>query len=85
MKGVNKRVVEIVEPQNEYIERVIVFLRQNNGDIKVSKGRSEAEKYVSGLVCWKRKFLPAFQPWMKTALLLGAGALLVGLGFFLFL
>ena len=28
MKGVNKRVIEINEPDSEYIEKVLVFLRQ---------------------------------------------------------
>ena len=84
MKGVNKRVVEIVEPQNEYIERVIVFLRQNNGDVKVAKSRSEAEKYVSGLVCWKRRVLPPLRPWMKAALAVGAGLLIAAALIFFF-
>ena len=79
MKGVNKRVVEIVEPQNEYIERVIVFLRQNNGDIKVAKGRSEAEKYVSSLVCWRRKLFPKGGIALRIALIAGIGLALSGM------
>ena len=56
MKGVTKRVVEIVEPQNEYIERVLVFLRSDCADMRVTQKKAEAEKYVSGLVCYKRSF-----------------------------
>ena len=54
MKGVNKRVIEINEPDSEYIEKVLVFLRQKDGRVNVARARQEAEGYVSTLVCWRR-------------------------------
>ena len=43
MKGVNKRVIEINEPDSEYIEKVLVFLRQKDGRVNVARARQEAE------------------------------------------
>ena len=74
MKGVNKRVVEIAEPDSEYIERVLVFLRPQSGSVRVARQRAEAERYASGLVAWKR----SIQPFSRTAALVLAGAAAVG-------
>ena len=52
MKGVNKRIIEIEEPDNEYIEKVQVFLRKD-GKVKLAQGREEAQKYATGIVCTK--------------------------------
>lgn len=52
MKGVNKKVIEINEPESEYIEKVLVFLRQKDGHVNVARARQEAEGYVNTLVCW---------------------------------
>lgn len=56
MKGVNKHVVEIIEPQNEYIERVVVYLRQDKGDVGIALAQKEAEDYAHSIVCWRRGF-----------------------------
>ncbi len=74
MKGVNKRVVEIAEPDSEYIERVLVFLRPQSGAVRVARQRAEAEEYASGLVAWKRS-IGAFS---RTAVLALAGAAALG-------
>ncbi len=64
MKGVNKHVVEILEPQHEYIERVVVFLRQDKDNITTAEAQSEAENYVKKLVQWRRRpFKKALRPW----------------------
>ena len=44
MKGVNKCVVEIVEPESRAVQ--------------VGCQQEAAEKYVSGLVSWRRSILP---------------------------
>lgn len=74
MKGVNRRVVEIAEPDSEYIERVLVFLRPQSGAVRVARQRAEAERYASGLVAWKR----ALTPLSRTGALVLAGAALLG-------
>ena len=63
MKGVNRRVVEIAEPDSEYIERVLVFLRPQSGAVRVARQRAEAERYASGIVAWKRSLAPRFWCW----------------------
>lgn len=55
MKGVSKNVVEIVEPKNEYIERVLVFLRPDVLKMHVGHEQEEAEKYAANLVCTKKR------------------------------
>ena len=58
IKGISKRVIEITEPQHAYIERVFVVLRSDAPAVRVGTRRSEAEKYVAGLMCWRRAFVP---------------------------
>ena len=48
MKGVNKCVVEIVEPQDESIERVLVFFKPESRAVQLGCQQDAAEKYVSG-------------------------------------
>lgn len=57
MKGVNKYVVEIVETQNEDIERVLVFLKPDGQAVRLGQGQQAAEKYAMGLVTWRRRLL----------------------------
>ncbi|MEG0803448.1 MAG: hypothetical protein RSF90_00690 [Pygmaiobacter sp.] len=84
MKGVNKRIIEIEEPENEYIEKVQVFLRQD-GNVRLAKSREEAQKYASGIVCWRHRMLPPNlrRPLMILASLLGLAALVAVVIFFL--
>lgn len=74
VKGVNRRVVEIAEPDSEYIERVLVFLRPQSGAVRVARQRAEAERYASGIVAWKRSLAPL----SRGAVLVLAGAAVLG-------
>lgn len=76
MKGVSKRVIEITEPQNECIERVLVFLRADCASMRVAQKQAEAEKYVSGLVCYRRRLLPKNEKLVRTVSLALAGTAL---------
>lgn len=84
MKGINKRIIEIEEPENEYIEKVQVFLRQD-GNVRLAKSKEEAQKYASGIVCWKHSMLPSQlrKPAVLWSLALGVTALVVLVAFFL--
>lgn len=84
MKGINKRIIEIEEPENEYIEKVQVFLRQD-GNVRLAKSKEEAQKYASGIVCWKHSVLPPQlrKPAVLWSLALGVTALVVLVAFFL--
>ncbi|MEG0178078.1 MAG: hypothetical protein RR654_00860 [Oscillospiraceae bacterium] len=54
MKGTNKNIIEITDTDNEFIERVIVFMKPNCGKITIANRLLEANKYVSGLVTVSR-------------------------------
>ena len=43
IKGVNHRVVEVIDTQNEYFERIIFFVKPEYGDIGESKIREKAK------------------------------------------
>lgn len=64
VKGVNKCVVEIVEPQDESIERVLVFFKPDSRAVQLGRQQDAAEQYVSGLVSWRRKWSLSGQ-WLR--------------------
>ncbi len=57
IKGVNKRIIEIINPNDEYFEKVVIFLSP-----KVDKNlqviNSRALEYVDNLCVKKRKRKP---------------------------
>ncbi|MEG1944125.1 MAG: hypothetical protein RR058_01710 [Oscillospiraceae bacterium] len=59
MKGVSKKVIEIVDADNEYIERVLVFLKPGTKDVRIRSGSECAKNYVSTLTCEKKKISTA--------------------------
>ena len=71
MRGINHRVVELHPENSEWIETVWVVLRPGAGQVHLAESRQEAERFVNGLVCWKRRTLAA--GW-ETALLAGLAA-----------
>ena len=84
MKGVNKRVIEINRPESEYIEKVLIFLRQKDGHVHIAQARQEAEGYLDNLVSWHR--FPLRLPERRYLILGGAllaAAVVVGLIVFL--
>ena len=83
MKGVNKCVVEIVEPQDESIERVLVFFKPESRAVQLGCQQDAAEKYVSGLVSWRRSILP-LGPGARAALWAAAATAAAVLLWFLF-
>ncbi len=48
MKGLNKRIIEIIEPENEMIDRVIVVLKPGIGRLTVEK-KAEISAFVGRL------------------------------------
>jgi hypothetical protein len=79
LKGVNKRVVEVVDIENEYFEKAILFLRAGRPDSDENTLRQRAGEYVRTI-----KYRPRRGFAWKKALLLGvvvAGALLLAAGF----
>lgn len=73
MKGLNKRIIEITDPESETIDRVIVVLKPGLGRLTTEK-RAEITAYVAGLRPRARG--------KKTVLIaVGAAALLAALFF----
>ena len=58
MKGVNTGGVEIVEPQDESIERVLVFFKPESRAVHEGGQQQAAAKYVAGRVAWRRRIVP---------------------------
>lgn len=76
MKGVSRCVVEIVEPQDESIERVLIFLKPDSKAVRLGRGRDAAEKYAAGLISWRSSLFSA----RARAWLIGAAAVLAAGG-----
>ncbi len=76
IKGTSKKIIEILNPEHEYIEKVLVILKADSPSVKISTKKKQAEKYVEGLVCWKKSILPfSLRPTpKKTALFIIAAA-----------
>ncbi len=83
VKGIKKCVVEILEPKDESIERVLVIFKPESGPVREGKQRQAAEKYVSGLVSWHASPLPAWLSW-RTAGIAGAAAAVLAALWFVF-
>ncbi len=61
IKGTSKKIIEILNPDQEYIEKVLVVLKADSPNVKISTKKIQAEKYVSGLVCWRKTWWPFSQ------------------------
>lgn len=72
MKGVNKSVVEIWEPQDENIERVLVFFKPNSEANNVEHRCEAAQKYASQLVSRRHAPVSAWPPVLWACLTLAA-------------
>lgn len=49
VRGVNKKVVEVVDVEHEYFEKVILFIRDDKQEREEKLLRQEAGKYISGM------------------------------------
>lgn len=49
LKGINKRVVEVVDIENEYFEKAILFLRAGRPDSDEGLLRQRAGEYVRAI------------------------------------
>ena len=76
LKGVNKRVVEVVDIENEYFEKAILFLRAGRPDSDENILRQRAGEYVRTIKYRPRRGFP----WKKALLLGLAAAVVLGMG-----
>ena len=82
LKGVNKKVVEVIDPDNEFFERAILFIKNEEQQKDERLLRQKAADYLRGI-----RYRPRtpFQPGnfalmlFKLGLAAALGALLAGL------
>lgn len=72
LKGVNKRVVEIVEPENEFFERAILFVKAEKQQHGEDALRENAQQYLGSLHWQPRR--PGLRLWALRLLPWGAAA-----------
>ncbi len=84
VKAVSKKIIEINEPEHEYIEKIYVILKPKSPQVSITKRKSEAQQYVSNLVCWRRTLLP-FNKKIRLALLFMAIILVASVFLYLIL
>ena len=45
IKGVNKQILEITNPESEYFEKIIFFVRSGSADMDDARLKAEAERF----------------------------------------
>ena len=81
MKGVNKRVIEISQPDEELIEKILVFIKPGVGDVSIKAKRDCAESIVAGMRIEKK----TYGRFIAGALILLSAVLALLLCFFVFM
>ncbi len=81
LKGVNKRVVEVVDIESEYFEKAILFLRAGRPDTDEGALRRRAGEYVRTIrprqgFSWKKLLIAGVLAAGVTLIALGLGGLL---------
>ena len=61
VKGVNKRIVEINNTQNNYFEKAILFVRSEKADSPQKELSDEAYSYLNSLYAQKKKTIKLSQ------------------------
>lgn len=82
LKGVNRHIVEINNPQNEYFEKAILYIKQEKLDIPPHEISAEAREYLASLGVGKKTRLPptfAAKLFVGGAAIAGAGAIVIGI------
>ena len=63
LKGINKRVVEVVDIENEYFEKAILFLRAGRPDSDEGLLRQRAGEYVRAIKYRPRREFAGRRGW----------------------
>lgn len=50
LKGVNKQIIEIKCPESEHFEKILLFMKTENGSVPVAQLGAEIYEYYSNLV-----------------------------------
>ena len=66
LKGVNKRVVEIICTDNEYFEKAVLYVKADKPDISSARLEAEAREFMEGIAPRRRP--EAVPLWLKISL-----------------
>lgn len=54
MRGINKRIIEITDTENEAIEKIFIIIKPGAKHVHLAQQKAEAEKYSSAIVSYRR-------------------------------
>ena len=80
IKGVNKRVVEIICTDNEFFEKAVLYVKSDKPDVSSSRLEAEARDFMEGIA--PRRPADVVPLWLKLAV---AAALTVLLALLVYL
>lgn len=60
IKGVNKRVVEIISTNHEYFEKAVLFVKADKSCVPEERITQEAREYLNRIIPEKRKVTAPF-------------------------
>lgn len=89
LRGVNKNIIEVLETENKYFEKVILFIRPDLSSDETNDLKKKADDYLSNIQAMPKekyngKYTNNFPMWIKLSLSCALGAVASGLFFFFF-
>ncbi len=55
IKGVNRQIIEVTNPENAYFEKAILYVRADRQSLSRTELRNQAVSYVSGIAHGRQK------------------------------
>lgn len=78
MRGVNKLVVEIRDPDSRYFDRCLLFLRPQNRNTPQNELNDEAQRLLGSVLCEQKKRRPLLVPVLVLIAAAAVGGILIG-------
>ncbi|MCH5349844.1 MAG: hypothetical protein J1E40_11020 [Oscillospiraceae bacterium] len=75
IKGVNKRVVEIICMDNEYFEKAVLYVKSDKPDVPSARLETEARMFMEGITPVRRQ--EAIPLWLKLSVAAALTVLLI--------
>ena len=75
IKGVNKRVVEIMCTDNEFFEKAVLYVKSDKPEVSSSRLEAEARDFIEGIAPRRRP--EAVPLWLKLAVAAALTVLLI--------
>ena len=75
VKGVNKQIVEIINTENEYFDKAILFVNPEKLESERSELRKQADLFVNAYVCKRKNVRRTSGNVLSNLLKVGGGAI----------